>query len=239
MAEVAPAPHALCPGIFALDRELRHFGFARLPTRTTLVRLDAGGVIVVSPPSSLDAATQAAIESIGFVSDVVVPNSFHHLFAAECMERFPSARLLVPPLLGERVPELAAATELDEHPPASWRGELETLVLGPVRGISEVLLFHVSSGTLILTDLAFNVVRHPRALDRLVWRLGGIPNGFGPGRTTRNLLLPDREVATACLERMLEWPIERVIVSHGDVVEGDALALLRVAFREYLPDDLP
>ena len=41
-------------------------------------------------------------------------------------------------------------------------GVLEYLVLGPVRGLSEVLFFHISSATLILTDLAFNLVRYPR-----------------------------------------------------------------------------
>lgn len=38
---------------------------------------------------------------------------------------------------------------------AFWIGVVEHLILGPVRGASEVALFYHPSVTLILTDLAF------------------------------------------------------------------------------------
>jgi hypothetical protein len=62
---------------------------------------------------------------------------------------------------------------------------VDLCVLGPVRGVSEVAFFHLSTGVLILTDLAFNITHFPRVVDRIAWRLAGIPHGFGPSRTAR------------------------------------------------------
>jgi hypothetical protein len=97
-----------------------------------------------------------------------------------------------------------------------------------------VLFFHVPSATLILTDLAFNMVRYPRALDRIIWRMAGIPRGFGPGRTSRTLLLNDRAITARALECALEWPMRQIVVAHGDVVMDDAAAQFRSAFKDYV-----
>lgn len=229
-----PPPHELGGGLWALDRQLQHFGMARLPTRTTLVRLRNGSLVVVSPPALVDADAAAAIGAIGPVRQVVIPNSFHYLYAPEFRRHCPDATLLAPPGLAGRVPELPVDAELGPDPPPGWAGELEYTVLGPVGGASEVLFFHVPSATLLLTDVAFHMVHYPRPLDRLVWRLSGIPTHFGPGRTSRMMLLRDREVAHRALVRARAWPFERIVVSHGEPVEGDARAAFERAFAAYL-----
>ena len=211
-------------------------GGARLPVRTTIVRLSAGSLVVVSPPPLIAPGRLEALDSIGVVAQVVAPNSFHYVYAAEFMRRYPQARLLVAPGLLERVPTLAPADELGADAPPGWPGELEVSVLGPAGGISEVVLFHVSTGSLILTDLAFNMTRFDRLYDRLSWRAGGIPRGFGPARTSRLMLLKDRAAASRCLQQVAGWPIERIVVAHGDVVEHDAKAQFLKAFAAYLDD---
>ena len=198
------------------------------------MRLTNGSLVVISPPALLDADLAAEIDALGVVGYAVVPNSFHYLFAARFERHYPAARLLVAPSLSERVPELGSGSELGPRPPADWAGELEHVVLGPVRGLSEVLFFHSSSRTLILTDLAFNMTRYPRALDRLFWRLSGVPALFGPGRIARSLLLSDREAARRCIARAAEWPFRRIVVAHGDAVEQDATRQFHRAFSEFL-----
>lgn len=198
------------------------------------MRLANGSLVVISPPALLDADLGAEIDALGSVAYGVVPNSFHYLFAAGFERHYPAARLLVAPSLPERVPELDSGGELGPRPPADWVGELEHAILGPVRGLSEVLFFHRSSRTLILTDLAFNMTRYPRALDRLFWRVSGIPGRFGPGRIARSLLLGDREAARRCIVRAAEWPFRRIVVAHGEAIEQDALQEFRRAFPEFL-----
>ena len=67
----APTPREISPALWVLDRELRHFGLARLPARTTIIRLRSGALVLVSPPPLLDGAAAAAIESIGAVTQIV------------------------------------------------------------------------------------------------------------------------------------------------------------------------
>ncbi len=237
VADDTPPPRELCSNLWVLDRQLLHFGTARLPTRTTIIRLGGGGLVVISPPPLLDPGSIDAINAIGRVESVVVPNSFHYLFASEFLKHYPSARLLAAPGLIDRVPELDFATELGPQTPEDWAGELEIVVVGPTRGVSEVMLFHRATGTLILTDLAFNMNRYPRSIDRFIWRLSGIPAEFGPGRTSRSLLLRDRDTAARSLSQAQDWPIRRIVLAHGDVIDHDAASRFRRAFSDYLPSE--
>jgi len=230
----APQPRELAAGVWVLDRQLRLPGSARLPLRTTIIRLSSGALVVVSPPPLIGSRDVAAIDSIGVVEHVVAPNSFHYVYAAEFIARYPDARLFVSPGLLERVPELPTAVELGRSPPEIWSGEIDLVVLGPIRGVSEVVFFHQPSGVLILTDLAFNMTRFARTFDRIAWRLAGVPDGFGPSRTSRLLLLRDHAEAVRCLSRVSEWPMRQIVVAHGEVVEHDAKAQFQKAFARYV-----
>ncbi len=234
VAAFAPPPTELAAGLWALDRQLRFPGGARLPSRTTIIRLHSGELVVISPPALHGPDGAAAIDSIGVVRHVVAPNTFHYAYVAEFMLRYPDASLLVAPGLLERVPELPPAEVLGAGRPEAWAGQLDLAALGPVRGLCEVVFFHLPSGALILTDLAFNLTRFDRHLDRAAWRAAGIPNGFGPGRTSRSLLLRDRVEASRCLSRVSEWPIRQIVVAHGDVVEHDAKGKFLKVFSAYL-----
>jgi hypothetical protein len=225
-----PEPHELTRGVWLLDRQLRFPGGPRLPCRSTVVRLGSEALVVLSPPP----LPGDALERLGRVEYAVVPNTFHYVYALELLARHPSACLLVAPGVRERVPELGGAGELSSTPPAAWSGELDLAILGPVRGLSEVIFFHRPTGSLILTDLAFHLLHYPRAFDRIVWRAGGIPPGFGPGRTSRALLLGDRAEASRCLGEVVRWPFERIILAHGEVIEHDARARFLRAFDDYL-----
>ena len=230
----APQPQELAPGVWVLDRQLRLPGGARLPSRTTIIRLSGGALVVISPPHLVESGGAAAIDSIGVVRQVVAPNTFHYVYAAEFMARYPDASLLVAPGLLERVPELPPAEELGPSPPEVWSGELDFVVLGPVRGVSEVVFFHLPTGVLILTDLAFNLTHFARSFDRIAWRLTGVLDGFGPSRTARSLLLRDHAEASRCLSRVSEWPIRQIVVAHGELVEHNAKAQFLKAFARYV-----
>jgi len=233
VVDFAPAPEKIGDGIWILDRRLRMppAGLT-LQNRTTIVRA-GGGLVVISPPSP-DARMFASIDALGTVASVVAPNSFHHLYAPAFAARYPAARLLACPGLRRRVPGFPPAQELGDDAAAAWNGELELVVHGPVRGISEVIFFHVPTRTLILTDFAFNMTSFVRPFDRLAWRLSGVPERFGPSRTARLLLLRDRAATAKTLQRILEWPLEHIVVAHGEIVERDARAALVRAYARWL-----
>ena len=68
---------------------------------------------------------------------------------------------------------------------------------------------------------------------RVAWRLFGIPARFGPSRTARLILLRDLAPVRRMLARIAEWDFDRIIVTHGDVLDVDARGEFERAFARY------
>jgi hypothetical protein len=215
-----------------VDRKLKLPPGMVLPTRMTVMRLPNGGLVLHSPVG-LDAELSAHLRGFGDVAAIVAPNSFHYVFASEYLAAFPAATLYVAPRLPERVPTLPAAIALSDQPVESWSTILDHIVFGPVGGVSEVVFLHRPSRTLILTDLAFNMVRLDGPYQRAAWRLFGVPASFGPSRTARLFLLRDRTVVKRFVEQVSAWSFDRIIVTHGEIVDQDAEAQFGRAFARY------
>jgi hypothetical protein len=233
VADYAPLPRIVADGIWVVDRRLR-MGGVTMPTRMTVVRLRTGGLLLHSPVR-LDAPTREGIASLGRVDALVAPNSFHYLFLGEHAAAHPTATVHLAPGLRERRPELSAGTVLGDEPPAAWAADVEQLVFGPIRGLSEVVFFHRATATLILTDLAFGLAGPRSLLERTAWRIMGVGRSFGPSRTGRLIFLRDAKWSAPLLSRILAWPFERIVVAHGAIVERDARETFRRGFAPYLP----
>ncbi len=41
--------------------------------------------------------------------------------------------------------------------------------------------------------------------------------------------------ARAALEKIVAWDFERIVIAHGDLIEHDARAVARCAWRHHLP----
>ena len=229
----APPPLPIAPDLWSLERQLRMPPGLRLPTRSTIIRLASGGLLVVSPPA-VEAGGLDSLDAIGAVEEILVPNSFHYLNAAGFLARYPRATLRLAPGLRQRIAGLPNGDELTVAAPDAWGAEVEHLLLGPTRGISEVAIYHRPSATLVLTDVAFHMTRFERRWERAAWRLSGVPVGFGPSRTGRLFLLNDRAAAAAFVGRVLAWPFQRILVAHGEPLEQDARDVFRRAFAAYL-----
>jgi hypothetical protein len=45
----------------------------------------------------------------------------------------------------------------------------------------------------------------------------------------------DRAEARAALQKIVTWDFERIVIAHGDLIEHDAKAVARRAWRRHLP----
>ena len=102
-----------------------------------------------------------------------------------------------------------------------------------VGGVSEVVLLHRATRTLIVTDLAFNMQSAPRRIDRWYWQMSGVWQRFGPTKLVHHVLLRDADLVRAFLARVLAWDFDRIVVAHGDVVERDGHAVFAAAFARW------
>jgi len=233
IAAFTPGPVELEPGVWRLERRLRMPGGLVLPIATAIFRLPSGKLFLHSP-GTLDAAALASLRALGEPSVVLAPNAFHHIFVDEYRRAFPDVRIFYAPGLPARVPSLPPGEEVSAEAPAAWESVVEPLVFAPVASFREVVILHRPSATIVFTDLAFNMRRHPNAFDRIGWRLFGVPATFGVSRTARLTLLRDARAARPFLEKMAQKEFRRILVAHGDPVEKDARNEFRRAFAKYL-----
>ncbi len=231
--DFAPPPHPLAEGLYAIDRRWRLPGGATLPTRSVAVRLADGGLVLIAPPP-LEPAVREALSSLGPLRALVAPNSFHYLALPAWATTLPGVEVHLAPGLAERRPELPPGRSLGPSPPPLWAGQLDQAVFGPVRGVSEVAFHHPASRTLLLTDLAFNLRGETDRRSRLMWRLYGAWEHFGPSRAARWMLLQGSEAVGDFVRRLLAWDFDRIVVAHGEAVESGGRAALEAAFAEWL-----
>ena len=204
--------------LWAAESEMR-MPLMRLPLRMTVVRID--GALWVHSPIAVDDALAAEIDALGRVAWLVGPSSLHHLNLRPWHERWPDAELWAPPGLVAKRRNLAFAGTLPESSPPAWRGHIEAIELEGVPKIDEVVFFHVPTGSLVCTDLVFNI-QHPQGWGAWpVLAMMGTYKRFAMSNFWK-LLAKDRPRLAASVERVLAWDIQRVVVAHGEIVEGDA-----------------
>jgi len=159
---------------------------------------------------------------------IVGPSKVHHLFLGDYVDAYPAAELWGAPGLPEKRKDLTFHHVLDDVALAPWRGEVLHLLFQGAPRLNEVVFFHAKSRTLVLTDLAFNVPRGAKNA-RLFHRLVGATGRFGPHRLVR-FAIRDRTAAHHSLREMLVWDFDRVVVTHGQVLETGGRAAIAKAF---------
>jgi len=212
--------------LFSVEHQLSWSG-VRIPVRMTILRLGNGQLILHSPVP-ISSQLERALAALGSVGFIVVPQA-HGKFAAEAARQFPNAELISAPFPSRSQRALPIDGELRDEPPASWRGDVDSLLVRGFR-LNEVALLQRASKTLILTDLCFNIHRSPSRATRTFLRANGAWRRFGPSHMIRLFFVSDRPALRESVQSILQWDFDRVIPGHGDVLEREAKASLRDAW---------
>jgi hypothetical protein len=94
---------------------------------------------------------------------------------------------------------------------------------------NEVVFCHRASRTLLLCDLAFNLDREAALVTRVAFRFLGGYGRLGP-TLLEKVMIRDREAARGSMERILAWDFDRVVVTHGAVLETGGREALRAGY---------
>ena len=223
------APRNLAANLWVVDRPFKlPYVRVEVGTRMTCIRL-TGGRLVLHSPVKLDAALRQSLDALGEIKAIVAPNRLHHLFLAEYITSYPQARIYTTPSLRKKRPDLRITGELGDEPQNEWRGEIEQHLFRGAPRLNEVVFFHPATRTLVLTDLAFNISKNAAKRSPLFYWLWDVGH-FGPHRFVRLRGIRDRLAAGASVERILRWNFDRIIVSHGDVLESGGYEQFASAF---------
>jgi hypothetical protein len=191
----------------------------------TVVRL-AGERLLLHSPVALDPDLRAQLDALGQVRFAVAPNRVHHLHAGDVARAYPGARLWIGPGLERKRPDLVHEAVLTDDAPEEWRDEVGQVFFRGRPYEYEVTFFHRASRTLILCDLAFNFGPRAATSTRLLMKLIRSYGHLGPSKLDP-FLIRDRRAARESLERILAWDFDRIIVSHGEVLESGGHEILR------------
>jgi len=224
--------YQIATGLWGIDYGVR-MPLMTLPTRSTVVRLRGNQLAIISP-GPLGAHEHGALSGIGTVEYLIAPNLFHHLHLPAAVATYPQAAVFAPEGLAAKNKQLRGMTLNPMSALSPIAGdELLSMQVDGVPKLAETVFLHVPSRSLIITDLAFNI-EQPRGLGTyLVFNAFGTYRRF---RTSRliSMLAKDRAAATASARAILNWDFERVVVSHGDIVQDNAKERMREALAPLL-----
>ena len=201
--------------IWTTERPL-WFGGVRLRARTTVVRLTDGALWVHSPAAPSDDVC-AALDALGEVRWIVVPNRYHHLQTPATAARYPKALVVGPKTVQARNPNVSLAMGTDD--PAYLRSTPELTAI-PLRGVpflDETVFFHAASGSLIAADLLISAC----ARDHWTWRMAARLLGrYGKVRTPPDVRMKTRANAAVAesIAQMRALPVQQILVAHADPI---------------------
>jgi hypothetical protein len=222
--------------IWILEYPIRYGGMD-LYARMTLIRL-ANGDLFIHDPCRIDKDTKQAIDALGAVKYIVAPGYYHHLYVKEFQQLYPQAETFICPGLERKRPDIDFDWILGNKTDHRWRGELEQVLVSGPRIIWEVAFYHIPSKTIILVDLLENIgddYRHKAGpLLRFWWKVVFHMWNKPKAAPEYQLAWGDKSLVRKALKRILEWDAERVVLAHGEPIEGNINKRLRNAWATVL-----
>lgn len=224
------------PGTIWVREHPVHFFGMDIRSRVTVVRL-SDGTLLVHSPCEMDAEDIAYIGNLGPVSCIVAPGSYHFSFVESAQKAFPEAETWICPGVERKKPDIAFDWMLGDRPDPRWEKDIDQVLVRGNRMISEVAFFHRKSRTLILVDMIENVTDSTPGVCwqlkfwwKVVFRMWNRPKPA----PEYQMGWKDKSAAATSLRRILAWDFERIIISHGDLIEKNAKAVALEAWRQPL-----
>lgn len=202
----------------------------------TVIRLGSGRLIIHSP-CDMTADVAAEIQSLGTVAHIIAPGNFHHIHVASAQASFPEATTWICPGVERRDPTLRYDAKLGDVAPSEWSDEIDQVFVQGTRIMQEVAMFHRASRTLLLVDLIENFTdATPHIGGALKFWFKHVMRMWNRPRPAPEYRFgwSDRHAAAQSLRRILAWEFERIVLSHGDLIEQDAHAVATTAWATIL-----
>jgi hypothetical protein len=196
----------------------------KFDARMTVIRL-ASGALMLHSPCEITAPLAQEITALGPVAHIVAPGNFHHMFVAPAQAAFPAAKTWICPGVEKRQPGLRYDAVLGDAPPPDWAGEIDQVLVQGTRIMREVAMFHRASRTLILVDLIENFTdATPHTGGALKFWFKFVLRMWNNPRPAPEYRMGwrNRAAAAQSLRRILAWDFERIVLSHGDLIDRDA-----------------
>ena len=215
-----------------------HYAGCDFYSRMTIVRL-ANGNLFIHSPCEINESIKAQINKIGKVEFIVAPGSYHYFYITSAQMAFPDAETFICPGIERKKPELEFDWLLGDRPDVRWENDFEQVLVRGNKHIWEVAFYHKSTKTLILVDLIENITDKTEGVNltlKLWWKLVFHMWNNPKPAPEYQLGWKDKKAASKSLNKILVWDFEKIILSHGDLIEVNAKETALLAWQHPLSD---
>jgi hypothetical protein len=192
----------------------------KMTATMTVVRLPGERLLLHSPVAMTEKLLES-VESLGKVTHLYAPNTFHHVWMGEWASAFPSACVHGPSALRKKRPDLRVDRAHDLDAPNEL-GEVFDEVHIDGFALEESVLVHRPSRTLVVADLVHNVGRPTDRWTAIYTKAMGFYDRVAISRMIRWTAFSDRGAARESLDRLAHHPFERLVVGHGSPLDQRA-----------------
>jgi len=205
------------------------------PFKTSIENGIAEMILDHPPVNAFDSAGWFAIadeiDALGAVRWIVEPNCFHHVHLDTAAARWPAAERLVPAGLAKKLKRSdLEGLRTPEALEGASNGALELLRIDGAEKMSEWVILHRPTRSLIVCDLVFNMYRTRGWLSPVLFRMVGAWKRCAQSRLWRSLT-DDRAAAGRSVQGLLALNFDRLIMAHGNVIDSGGADALRSGTR--------
>ncbi len=216
-------------GLWCLESYFLSLG-CRGSLRMTILKTQSG--LLLYSPVELDAEIVDSIRALGAVTDIVAPNKMHHMYLRPCVATFPEANCWVAEGLLEKIGSVEGAQIITPDALFGNDSSIKKFTLTGHR-IQETMIFHEPSQTLITADLLYNYQSEQYPAEKLFFRMIG---NYGKPNVAfyHRFSVKDKSSIQSMIDTVTRWPIKRIIMSHGRIVESaDAGPIFTDAWKSF------
>jgi hypothetical protein len=201
-----------------------HMPLGEFPRRMTVVRLTDGRLIIYSA-IALNEAEMKALEALGTPAFLIVPCERHRLDAPIYKDRYPAIHVIAPPGAVDKVSEVVT---VDDERGEFGDPNVQWVEVAGTQGHEAALEVTTPSGVTLIVNEIIGDIHGAHGLKGWLLRLMGFAGDephvpAGP----KLQFAKSRSELAAQMRRWAELPnLQRIIISHGDIIDTDAHGVL-------------
>ena len=223
-------------GMIRLKEYPIKYAGTKFKARMTIVRMKNGNLFIHSP-CEIDESIKGKINELGNVEFIAAPGYYHYFYIGSAQQAFPNAETFICPGIEKKLPEIKFDWILGDRPDPRLVEDFDQVLIRGNKYIWEIALFHKQTKTLILVDLIENFTNKTKNVSwslkfwwKMVFHMWENPKPapeyqFG---------WKDKNAAHNSLMRILQWNFDKIIISHGDLIEENAKEIALKAWRKIL-----
>lgn len=215
--------------LWTADQALSFVGL-EVGARMTVVDVTGNGELLVHSPIRLTEEIKVEIDRLGNVRYIIAPNLYHHLFAGDFKNSYPAAELFVAPGLEQKRADLEVDHIIENDVEYAWSSAMAHHVVQGTPRFNEVVLYHREQKTLIVTDVGLHICEDSPLFTRMFFRTTGMFKKFGWSAPERWLLIRDKALFQNSMNTIVAWDFNKILLSHGRLIEKDGQSVFRRAF---------